>query len=340
MKAVYYTLLGLTATAFGQSWLPQVSDVTAGLRGVSAVSEQIVWASGTDGTWLRTTDGGKIWKSGVVPGALALDFRGLWALSGATAWLMSSGEGEKSRIYKTTDAGATWNLQFTNPDPKGFWDAIAFWDVRHGIVAGDPVDGRMTVFTTSDGGQHWSRQQLPPITGEEGAFAASNSSLRLAGKAEAWLGTGGKGAARVLHTKDGGKTWTAVATPLRNDGTAAGIFSLAFRDTKHGIAVGGDYGKDKETQHNIAATSDGGLTWTALGTGAATGPAGFRSAAAYVPKLRLWVVTGTSGSDVSTDDGRTWKLFEEGSYNALAVAGGRSVWAVGAKGRIARLAIP
>ena len=335
MKAVYYTLLAVTATAFGQNWVPQVSGVDAGLRGVSAVSDQIVWASGTGGTWLRTTDGGKVWKSGMVRGELGLDFRGVCAISETTAWLMSSGEGEKSRIYKTTDAGTTWNLQFTNPDPKGFWDAIAFRDGRHGMVAGDAVEGRMTVFTTSDAGAHWDRQQLPLVAGEEGAFAASNSSLRLAGKSEAWLGTGGKGAARVLHSKDGGKSWTASNTPLRNDGAAAGIFSLAFRDAKHGIAVGGDYSKDKETRQNFAVTADGGLTWTAP----QSGPSGFRSAVAYLPKLRLWIVTGTSGSDVSADDGRTWKRFDEGTYNALAVAGG-SVWAVGAKGRIARLAIP
>jgi photosystem II stability/assembly factor-like uncharacterized protein len=342
MNAVYYMVPVLTVAALGQTWTPQTwvpqpSGTIASLRGVSAVSGQVAWASGTGGTWLRTSDGGKVWKSGVVAGAAALDFRGVWAESESTAWLMSIGPGDNSRVYKTTDAGATWSLLFTNPDAKGFCDAIAFWDARHGILAGDAVDGRMTVFTTSDAGAHWDRQQLPPVAGEEGAFAASNSSLHLAGKAGVWLGTGGKGAARVLHSIDGGRTWTAATTPIRNDGPAAGIFSVAFRDPQHGMAVGGDYGNDKDTQGNIAVTSDGGRTWSEP----PSRPAGFRSAAVYLSKRRLWIVTGTSGSDFSTDDGKTWKQFDQGSYNSIAVAGGgESVWAVGAGGRIARLAIP
>jgi photosystem II stability/assembly factor-like uncharacterized protein len=246
---------------------------------------------------------------------------------------MSSGPGDKSRIYKTEDSGGHWTLLFTNPDAKGFFDAIAFRDARHGVVAGDPVDGQMVVLTTDDGGLHWTRRQTPAALPNEGAYAASNSSLVVRGK-RVWLGTGGTGAARVFRSGDGGRTWTVVAAPIRDDGAAAGIFSLAFADGRRGIAVGGDYTKDGEARQNIAVTIDGGRTWIEPG---GAGPKGFRSAVAYVADRKMWVATGTSGSDFSVDSGKTWKLFDKGAFNALSVISGEAVWAVGPKGRIAVL---
>jgi photosystem II stability/assembly factor-like uncharacterized protein len=321
--------LPLAAALCAQSWTPQVSNTRASLRSVSAVDANVVWASGTGGTYLVTADGGATWRAARVPGAESLDFRGIRAIDARTVYLMSAGSGDKSRIYKTTDAGKHWTLQLTNPDPKGFFDAIAFWDAQHGIVIGDPLDGRAEVRTTDDGGAQWERRDPPAALPNEGAFAASNTCLTLSGTADAWFGTGGPGAARVFHSGDRGRTWTVAATPLRSDGAAAGIFSLAFDTPRHGIAIGGDYSKDKEERQNIAVTNDGGKTWSVP----AAAPKGFRSAVAWVPELKLWIATGTSGSDTSRD-GDAWTAFDTGSYNALAFAG-RSVWAVGAQGRIA-----
>nr|AYC80288.1 glycosyl hydrolase [uncultured bacterium] len=106
------------AAASAQSWVLQTSNSTASLRGVSAVDSKVVWASGTGGTYLHTTDGGATWTAAKVPGAETLDFRGIRAIDGRIVYLMSSGAGDKARIYKTTDAGQHWDLQFTNPDPK------------------------------------------------------------------------------------------------------------------------------------------------------------------------------------------------------------------------------
>jgi photosystem II stability/assembly factor-like uncharacterized protein len=312
-----------------QIWAPQTSGTTASLRGVSAVNDKVVWASGTGGTYLVTTDGGATWRAGKVPGAETLDFRAIRAFDAQTAIVLSIGDGEKSRVYKTMDSGATWKLLLTNPDPKGFFDGLAFWDARHGIIAGDPVDGQIVIYTTDDAGEHWERQHMPPAMGSEGAFAASNTSLAVQGSNQAWLGT--SSAARVFHSADGGRTWTVAATPIRNDGPAAGIFSVAFPDSKHGMAVGGDYSKDKEDTRNIAVTSDGGQSWTAP----AGHPAGFRSAVAWVADRKIWVATGTSGSDLSFDGGATWKNFDTGSYNALAFLSSTAGWAVGGRGRIA-----
>ena len=177
---------------------------------------------------------------------------------------MSAGPGDKSRIYKTSDAGEHWTLQFTNPDPKGFFDAIAFWDAQHGIVVGDQLDGRAEVLTTDDGGASWQRRSPPPGAAQRG-LVRRQQHLPHPAWASATRGSapGGPGAARVFHSTDRGRTWTVATTPMRNDGAAAGIFSLAFADARHGIAVGGDYSKDKEDRQNIALTSDGGVTWTA-----------------------------------------------------------------------------
>jgi photosystem II stability/assembly factor-like uncharacterized protein len=315
--------------AHAQSWIPQTTGSAASLRGVSAVNAQVVWASGTAGTYLITSDGGATWRTAKVPGAERLDFRGVWAFDKNTAFLVSIGTGDQSRIYKTTDSGANWTLLFTNPDAKGFFDGIAFWDRDHGIVAGDPVDGHTVIFTTEDGGQHWERQQTTPAAGSEGAFAASNTSLALSGKHEVWLGTT---AAHVLHSKDNGRTWTSAQTPIRNDSGNAGVFSVAFSDPLHGIAVGGDYSKAADPLNNIAITTDGGQTWTAP---AGQPPAGFRSAVAYVSDKKIWIASGPSGSDISLDNGATWKQFDATGYNAIGFLSSGTGWAVGPRGRIA-----
>jgi len=312
-----------------QLWTPQTSNTDASLRGVSVVNGKVVWASGTKGTYLITTDGGATWKAATVPGAADLDFRAVHGFDEKTAVLLSIGSGEKSRIYKTKDGGAKWGVMYTNPDPKGFFDAIAFWDASHGILLGDPVDGHFVVMTTDDGGENWKREKTPAALPNEGAFAASNSCLFLIGLHEVWFGTSG---ARVFHSSDGGKKWSVSATPIRKDSASAGIFSIAFLNPLFGIAVGGDYSKPADAANNIAITEDGGKKWTAP----ESSPSGFRSAITYLPDLKMWIATGTSGSDVSTNKGKTWKTFDKGNYNAMSFLLSYAGWAVGPKGAIAR----
>jgi len=319
------------AAAYAQSWIPQTSNSTASLRAVSAVNANEVWASGTGGSYLHTTDGGATWVAAKVPGAESLDFRGVRAIDGHIVYLMSSGSGEKARIYKTSDGGVHWELQFTNPDPKGFFDSIAFWDADHGIVLGDALNGHAEVLTTEDGGRHWEHRETPPAMPGEGSFAASNTCLFAMGTSEVWFVTGGMGVARVFHSNDQGKTWTVATAPVRNDSASAGIFSIAFRDRLHGVITGGDYLKDTEDRQVAALTSDGGKTWMAP----ASGPKGFRSAVVYLDAARMWLATGTSGSDSSTDDGQTWKTFDGGAYNAMSFVGDMG-WAVGPRGRVAQ----
>jgi photosystem II stability/assembly factor-like uncharacterized protein len=298
-------LLFLIATAIAQSGpRVQTSHTTENLRGVSAVSRQVAWASGTHGAYLRTTDGGQTWIPGQVPDATTLDFRAVVAFSANEAFLMSAGPGDQSRIYHTSDAGQHWQLQFTNSNPKGFFDSMVFWDPKRGIVLGDPLADekekpKFELLATEDG-ESWHAvppSQLPEALEGEGAFAASNSCIVLlkadtaekrsassgtveerrfsaaSGSGEKgasapgaldqniWFATGGK-AARVFHSPDRGKTWEAFNTPILHGPESAGIFSIAFRDARHGVIAGGDYKHPDDDGPNLAFTSDGGKTWT------------------------------------------------------------------------------
>ena len=315
-------------------WAMQTSGVTARLRGVSAVSERVAWASGSGSTVLRTIDGGANWQKLTVT-AETLDFRDIDAIDAQTAYILSAGNGPTTRIYKTTDAGKTWTMQFKADDPKAFLDAMSFWDANHGVVFGDSVDGQLYIMTTADGGRVWSRvpaANLPPALQNEGAFAASGTNIALFGKSNAWIGTGGAAKSRVLRSADGGRSWQVADTPLAS-GQSAGIFSIAFRDAKHGVVAGGDYRKEQEASDNLAVTNDGGITWTLV-----KGLTGFRSVVAYVPGTKTLVALGPSGGDYSTDDGQTWTAITSPGFDTFSfVPRSSSGWAAGANGAIAKL---
>src|SRR6185503_14945642 len=236
------------------------SGVAARLRGVSAASEHVVWASGEKGTVLRTADGGARWTKLTVPDAAALDFRDVDAVSDSTAYLLSIGKGAASRIFKTTDAGAHWQTQFTNEDPGAFYDAMTFWDARRGLAISDSVNGSFVILTTRDGGATWTRVPaggLPPALPNEGAFAGSGTNIAVAAGGHAWIGTGAAARSRVLRTADGGATWAIAETPL-NASESAGIFSVAFRNPREGMTVGGDYQQERSAEKVAAIVGRGG----------------------------------------------------------------------------------
>lgn len=332
---VFYILF---CTASLAQWTPQQSGTTARFRGVSAVSHMIAWASGSNGTYARTTDGGATWHAATVPGASALDFRDVQAVDANTAYLLSIGPGEASKIYKTTDGGRGWALQFTNKNPKAFFDAFAFWDARTGIAMSDPVDGRFILIKTSDGGATWSevsRENSPHAIEGEGGFAASGTCIAVQGKGNVWFGSGGGTVARVFRSTDRGDTWKTAETPITAGNASSGIFSLAFKDDRNGVVVGGDYRKENEAGNNVATTTDGGATWT-LAEGAR--PSGFRSAVAYLPGRRgpALIAVGPSGSDYSVDNGASWVSLGSVGFHAFSFAGRDSGWGVGESGRIAK----
>jgi len=327
-------IIPLLLTISAPQWTLQTSGVTARLRGVSAVNARVAWASGSGSTVLRTDDGGATWKKITVTPDL-VDFRDIDAIDEKTAYVLSIGNGAASRIYKTTDAGASWTLQFRNEDTKAFLDAMTFWDADHGVIIGDSVDLKFYILTTANGGRDWTRvatEKLPPALPSEGAFAASGTNIAVYGKKYAWIGLGSAVRARVLRTTDEGRTWKAFETPIKSS-QSSGIFSVAFRDAKHGVVVGGDYQKEKDAVDNLAITSDGGETWTLV-----KGLGGFRSVVAYVPGTTMLLAIGPAGSDYSTDDGRTWTAISGPGFDTFSFADGRKFgWAAGARGSLGRL---
>jgi photosystem II stability/assembly factor-like uncharacterized protein len=325
------TLLGLCAfPALGQ-WQTQAIDTKADFRGLCVASPDVAWVSGTMGTYARTVDRGKTWSVGTVPGAEKLDFRDVKAFGAATAYLLSAGPGDASRVYKTVDGGKSWVMQFKCADPAAFFDALAFWDEKNGIALGDPVDGRFQLIATEDGGASWkplTATSLPPALPGEGAFAASGTCLVTRGEADAWFATGGAKSARVFRSRDRGRSWEVSETPVAAGAGSAGIFSIAFRDRDHGLVVGGDYRKPDAVGATAAATSDGGKTWVPLDRRLP-----FRSAVAWAKDR--WVAVGTSGSHVSRDDGATWTPADRENYNSVGFIPTGEGWAVGPTGRIA-----
>jgi len=332
----------------------QTSNTTADLRGIHNIGNGVAWASGTNGTILRTEDGGYVWQScSIPPGAEKLDFRGIQAFDANTAIVMSSGPGDQSRLYKTTDGCHTWKEDSKNEEPNGFWDAVVFQhgdfgfaigDSHTGVLIGDPVKGRFQTEVMVLGHGWFIDDAGCTAQMGQAAFAASNSSLFVFGSRRYVLGTGGKSGASVLIsplllTGRGSDACKRVSVPMAGGNESSGIFSLFFRDLKQGIAVGGDYKKPDESSGSAAWTQDMGQHWAA----SATPPHGYRSSVAYDPTIKTWITVGPNGTDISTDDGRNWHpvhpdpaLHEpadaDRNWNALSLP-----YVVGPKGRIGKL---
>jgi photosystem II stability/assembly factor-like uncharacterized protein len=336
MRLLLFLLL-LNSPAEAQWWKVQTSGLDTNLRGVSAaydsaMARPVVWASGSNGVILKSFDEGKTWKRLHVADGDKLDFRGIQAFNASIAYVMSSGEGEKSRIYKTIDGGETWHMQYTDKRKEFFLDSIACLSDTHCFALGDPIDGKFVLLETTDG-QHWNplpSDKMPAALPGEGAFAASNSCLALFDNDQIYFVTGGR-SARLFRSLDGGRTWTVVETPMAHGNASSGIFSIASRDGKAVVVVGGDY-QDPKRAYGVAAYSqDEGKTWHL----SAQQPGGFRSSAMFLDGLTFFAV-GPNGEEISDDDGVHWKHTDSLNLNALVILDLFNGWAVGPNGTIAR----
>lgn len=322
----------------GYRWITKPTASEARFRGLAPVSKKVAWVSGTEGTVLRTTDGGASWQN-VSPQGLdteALQFRDIEAFDGRRAVILSIGEGGDSRILVTSDGGASWRESFRNRTPSAFYDCMAFTTQLEGVAMSDPVDGKFRLVKTRDGGRSWSQvspRGIPEAMPGEAAFAASGTCLSAGAGNHMYLVSGGTNPARVYSSADAGRTFTVADSPLAGS-PSAGIFSIAYRGPSLGIIVGGDYLDPTGATNNAAYTRDGGKTWAK----SRINPSGYRSGSDWVPDAAgTALAVGPSGSDVTTDGGRTWASLDTGSFDSVECTADGACWASGEAGRVATL---
>lgn len=321
------------ATLVAQTpWETLSVATTASFRGLSVVDDRVVWASGTRGTVIHTTDGGTTWTVDSIPNGTTFDLRGIHARNDKVAHVAATA----GRIWRTTDGGKTWRLQYQAADTSMFLDAIVFVNERVGMALGDPMAGRFVLLVTRDGGDTWTEAPAasrPEAVEGEAAFAASGTSLVFVGPRHGWLGTGGS-VARVFRTTDAGASWSVSSAAIPPRSGSGGVFSVAFLDSLRGVVVGGDYERPDSSRGTAAFTTDGGVTWQP----STSFPRGYRSGVALERRRDelLAIAVGTTGSDISRDGGRTWSPLDGTAFNAIQFAPSGVAFAVGARGRVAR----
>ncbi len=316
------------------SWRTTATGSTDEFRGVAAVSRAVAWVSGETGTVLRTTDGGAIWKDVSPRAAAGLALRDIEAFDAQHAVALSIGPGKSSGIFTTNDGGASWTRTFMNRNRSAFYDCMAFSSDGTGLAMSDPVNGHFRLVISHDRGQSWHLlipDRMPMALPGEFAFAASGTCIVAGPQHQFWMASGGNHP-RVFHTYDAGHTWTVTKTPIRS-GSTAGIYSIAFRGSLHGVAVGGDFLKPGAGAHAAATSYDGGRTWIRSGRPVA----GYRSGVDFVGSTKLVVAVGPTGSDLSRSGGARWYHFDDARYDAISCTRDGACWGSGTDGRVSVL---
>jgi len=316
----------------------QNSGVNSSFRGMGVKNENEAWISGTEGTVLNTTDGGKHWQKIEIPGADSLDFRDLEILNDSTILLMSIGTGQDSKIFKSTDTGNNWKVVFQNEEPTAFFDGFDFWDQNTGILISDAIDEKLYLLKTDDSGENWSRvgaASLPDLTEGEYGFAASGTGIVTIGNQKVWIATGGA-KSRVFYSPDQGENWSVFETPIISGKPSTGSFSITFRDEQNGITVGGDYEIDTAAVSNVAITNNSGKTWKGI-ENPETVP--FKSCVTYLGNNE-YLAVGTSGVSWSLDDGASWSTIDTTSFHTMDFDEKSGVgWMAGGNGVVAKFTV-
>lgn len=326
---VFATLAALAVDAQTVERLQQENPCS--IRGLSVLDNQTAWASGSKGYVAVTHNGGKTWDWQQIKGFEQSDFRDIEAFSAREAIVMSSGT--PALILKTVDGGVSWKAMFRSDDKNYFFDAMDFFNRRHGLIMGDPINGKFLLLETNNKGETWTiLKNAPAALPDEAAFAASGTCLRaVKSRGNAMMVTGGSVSRFFLgkHLKK----WSATPLPIAQGQTSKGAFSIAF-GKGYTVITGGNYQQNKNTD-SIACYNDG-KSKTPKFQLAQRMPKGYQSCIAYLDKA-TFISTGTSGTNITTDGGKTWKQIDVSSYNVCQKAKrGTLVLLAGDQGRIAQ----
>ncbi|MEO6704217.1 MAG: oxidoreductase, partial [Ginsengibacter sp.] len=239
------------------------------------------------------------------------------------------GIGEPAYILRTTNGGEKWEVVYENKAKGMFLDAMEFWNDQSGIVIGDPINNRFYIARTFDGGKTWQdipEKNRPMADSGEACFASSGTNIRKLNKAEAVFISGGTSSHIFIRDKK-------IPIPIIQGKPSTGANSIAVKNNKTMIVVGGDYTLKNDTAKNCAISKDGGLTWNLP----EIFPHGYRSCVEYIKK-NIWIACGLNGVDISSDDGRTWKLISNESFHVCRKAKkGKAVYFAGSNGTIGKL---
>lgn len=313
-----------------QAVFPVQQSSNCSIRGLSVVNNRVAWASGSKGNVGLTKDGGKTWKWQQIKSFEQSDFRDVEAFSEREAVIMSSGT--PALILKTEDGGTSWQTKYRQNDKAFFLDALAFADNKHGFALGDPINGKFLLLETKDGGETWDPMlNTPTALPGEAAFAASGTCISTNGKTLTIV-TGGK-VCRMLTLNIDGKIknqeWKALPLPLLHGKDSEGAFSSVAHQ-KQQLVVGGDY-QDKQCTDSVMCV----VSASSIANVPIRPPAGYQSCIEFI-KGNTFISTGTSGTNISTDNGKTWRQIDKTSYNVCQKAKhGHLVLLAGDQGKIA-----
>lgn len=304
------------------------------IRALHVVGENEIWLSGNKGRYAFTGNGGESWKLDSLKGFTSSELRGVWANEKGNVYLMSCAS--PAAVLHSTDFGQNWTKGHIASDSSSFYDALAFWNEKAGIVFGDPNNGCFDLYLTENGGMNWTKidcAKLPPALDGEAAFASSNSNIHLFGS-QIRIVTGGI-VSRLLLSEDAGNSWLAFDIPLSSGKQMTGAFSMDFYDGKRGIAVGGNYEKPEIMDSCVAITKDGGRTWTL-----SNDSPGQLSCVRYIPGYRgeFLMACSRSGVFVSRNGGIHWERISEEAFHTLRPsADGKVVWLAGPSGKVGKI---
>lgn len=303
------------------------SGSKASFRGLSVVTDKIVWVSGSAGTVGRSIDGGENWIWTTVKGFEKIEFRDIEAFDSTTAIIM--GIADPAYILKTADGGKNWKVVFKDTTKGMFLDAMEFWNEQSGIVIGDPIGDKIFIARTFDGGENWRgipAANIPTAEKGEAFFASSGTNVRKLTNAEAVFVSGGLRARLFIRDKK-------IDLPILQGKESTGANSIAVKNKKCLIVVGGDFNAKDDTIKNCVITNDGGKTFREP----VVSPHGYRSCVEYLGK-KNWVSCGLNGVDYSNDEGLHWSWISKDSFHAVRKAKkGKEVYFSGGGGRIGKL---